>query len=112
MVIGLEDGGERVIIDHVDEHTVAPVLDAGFWAGMTLYPESKLTAQRAIDIIECYGNENIWMNCACDWGISDPLAVPKAALEMKRRGHSEERVHQVVFENPKRFMSQCDKFKL
>ena len=101
---------ERVIIDHVEEHTVAPVLDAGFWAGMTLYPESKLTAHRAIDIIECYGKENIWMNCACDWGISDPLAVPKAALEMKRRGHSEERVHQIVFENPKRFMSQSPKF--
>ena len=102
----------RVIIDHVEEHTVAPVLDAGFWAGMTLYPESKLTGHRAIDIIECYGNEQIWMNCACDWGISDPLAVPKAALEMKRRGHSPERVHQVVFENPKAFMSQCDKFEV
>ncbi len=34
---------ERVIIDHVEEHTIDLVLDRGFWAGMTLYPESKCT---------------------------------------------------------------------
>ena len=34
---------ERVIIDHVEEHTVEMVLDAGMWAGMTLYPETKCT---------------------------------------------------------------------
>ena len=27
---------ERVIIDHVEEHTMGQVLDAGFWAGITL----------------------------------------------------------------------------
>src|SRR5262250_770278 len=32
---------ERCIIDHVEEHTIDIALDAGFWAGMTLYPESK-----------------------------------------------------------------------
>ena len=41
---------DKVIIDHVEEHTTGIVLDAGFWAGMTLYPESKCTAARAIDI--------------------------------------------------------------
>ena len=43
---------ERVIIDHVEEHTIELVLDAGFWAGMTLYPESKCTAARAVDMME------------------------------------------------------------
>ena len=66
---------ERVMIDHVEEHTAAIALDAGFWAGMTLYPESKCTPARAIDILETFGTERIWMNSACDWGISDPLAV-------------------------------------
>ncbi len=70
---------DRVIIDHVEEHTVKLVLDAGMWAGMTLYPESKCSPARAIDMVEMYGNERIWMNCACDWGVSDPLAVPKTA---------------------------------
>src|SRR6266481_934536 len=48
---------ERVIIDHVEEHTVRLVLDAGFWAGMTLYPEAKCSPARAIDMVEVYGTE-------------------------------------------------------
>ena len=68
----------RVLIDHVEEHTVKAVLDRGFWAGMTLYPETKCTPQRAADIIEIFGTERLWMNSAGDWGDSDPLAVPKA----------------------------------
>ena len=35
---------ERVIIDHVEEHTVQLVLDRGFWAGITLYPMATLRA--------------------------------------------------------------------
>ncbi len=102
---------ERVIIDHVEEHTVGIVKDAGFWAGMTLYPESKLSAQRAIDIIEIYGDEKIWMNCACDWGISNPLATPTAALAMRSRGHSQETVDKVFFQNPAAFMAQSPRFQ-
>src|SRR5207237_9396634 len=41
---------ERVVVDHVEEHTVRPVLDEGFWGGMTLYPVSKCTPARAADI--------------------------------------------------------------
>ena len=48
----------RVIIDHVEEHTVSLVLDAGFWAGITLYPESKCTPARAIDIVETAGTNS------------------------------------------------------
>jgi predicted metal-dependent TIM-barrel fold hydrolase len=103
---------ERVIIDHVEEHTVQLVLEAGFWAGMTLYPESKCTPARAIDILEVYGTERIWMNSACDWGVSIPLAVPKTALEMKRRGHSAELIDKVVYQNPLQFLSQSPRFKL
>ena len=42
----------RVLVDHVEEHTVGMVLDAGFWGGITLYPESKCTPARAIDILD------------------------------------------------------------
>jgi len=100
----------RIIIDHVEEHTAEMVLDAGFWAGITLYPESKCTPARAVDIIETFGRERIWLNCACDWGQSDPLAVPKTALEMRRRGHAPETIDALIFENPRRFLSQCPKF--
>src|SRR6267143_747716 len=103
---------ERVIIDHVEEHTVELALDRGHWAGMTLYPETKCTPARAIDILETYSSERIWMNSACDWGVSDPLAVPKTALEMKRRGHIATAVEKVVYQNPRQFLGQCAKFKL
>jgi len=101
----------RVIIDHVEEHTVERVLDAGFWAGMTLYPESKCTAARAVDILELYGTERLWMNSACDWGVSVPLAVLYAALEMRRRGHGPDLVDRMIYQNPLRFLSQSPNFK-
>ena len=103
---------ERCIIDHVEEHTIGLVLDAGFWAGMTLYPESKCSPSRAVDMLDCFGHERIWMNSACDWGVSIPLAVPRTALEMRRRAWNAELVDKVIFRNPAQFMSQCPKFKL
>ncbi len=102
----------RVLIDHVEEHTVGEVMDRGYWAGMTLYPETKCTAQRAADIIEMYGSEQLWMNSACDWGISDPLAVPKARLELKRRGHTNGTIEKLTFQNPHAFLSQSPNFTL
>ena len=79
---------------------------------MTLYPESKCTPQRAVDMLEVYGTDRIWMNSACDWGISNPLAVPSAALEMKRRSHPDELLDKVLYQNPLAFMGQCPKFVL
>jgi len=103
---------ERVIIDHVEEHTIRVVLEAGFWAGMTLYPESKCTAARAADMVEMYGSERLWMNSACDWGVSVPLAVPRAALEMRLRGHAPDAVDHLVYRNPLRFLSQSKHFQI
>ena len=100
----------RVLVDHVEEHTVGMVLDAGVWGGITLYPESKCTPARAIDILESHAGSNLWMNCACDWGHSDPLAVPKTCLEMRRRGHGAESIDRLVFQNPVRFLSQSPHF--
>jgi uncharacterized protein len=101
---------ERVIIDHVEEHTVDLVLDRGFWAGITLYPESKVNAARAVDIIEHCGSERLWMNCACDWGHSVPLAVPRAAIELRKRGHNPEAIDKMIYGNPQRFLSQSPRF--
>ena len=103
---------DRVIIDHVEEHTIRRVLDRGFWAGITLYPDSKSSPPRAVDMLEICGRERIWLNSACDWGVSDPLAVPKTALEMRRRGHSADFVDAVLYRNPVRFLSQCPKFSV
>jgi predicted metal-dependent TIM-barrel fold hydrolase len=103
---------ERVIIDHVEEHTIELVLDAGYWAGMTLYPQSKCTAARAVDMIDQYGSDRLWMNSACDWGVSVPLAVPAAGLEMRRRGYGSEAVDRILYGNPLRFLKQSSKFQV
>jgi uncharacterized protein len=103
---------ERCIIDHVEEHTIKMVLDSGFWAGMTLYPESKCTSARAVDMIEQYGPERLWMNSACDWGVSVPLAVPYAALELRRRGHDLKAIDRMTYQNPIKFLSQSPNFKI
>jgi predicted metal-dependent TIM-barrel fold hydrolase len=100
----------RVIIDHVEEHTVKMVLDAGFWAGMTLYPETKCTPARAVDILDRFGAERLWINSACDWGASVPLIVPKTGLEMRRRGYTPEQVDRLLYGNPADFLSQCPNF--
>jgi len=97
---------ERVCVDHVEEHTIRFALSNGFWCGMTLYPTTKCTPQRAADMIEMYGTERIMANSAGDWGKSDPLAVPELVLELRRRGHSEELIRKVVYENPLAFFRQ------
>jgi hypothetical protein len=102
----------RVLIDHVEEHTVRAVLDRGYWAGMTLYPDTKCTPQRAADIIEMHGTERLWINSAGDWGPSDPLAVPKCRVELASRGHSASLIDTISFTNPKTFLSQSGKFSV
>jgi hypothetical protein len=100
----------RVLIDHAEEHTIAEIKDRGFWFGMTLYPNSKGSPERAIDAVEIYGTERLCINSSGDWSVSDPLSILKCANEMRRRGHSEAAVDQVFYENPKSFMGQCPKF--
>jgi hypothetical protein len=101
----------RVMVDHVEEHTVRMVLEHGFWAGVTLYPTTKVSPGRAIDMIEMYGSERLCVASACDWGPSEPIAVPQFIFEMRRRGHSEELIHTLAYDNPAAFLSQCPRFK-
>ena len=103
---------ERVMVDHAEEHTVGMILDNGFWTGMTLYPKTKASPNRAIDMLEMYGSERIIVASACDWGESDPVAVPEFVLEMRRRGHDEDLIDKVILYNPVNFLGQSPKFKL
>ena len=100
----------RVCIDHCEEHTIRLVLDEGYWAGITLYPTTKATPERAADMVERCGPARILVNSSADWGPSDPLAVPQFIFAMRRRGHAESLVRQVVYENPLRFFKQSVNF--
>ncbi len=101
---------DRVLIDHVEEHTIQPALDAGHWVGMTLYPRTKCTPERAVDMIERFGPERIMVNSAGDWGPSNPMNVPDFIRELRSRGHDAREIHKIVYENPLRFMMQARRF--
>ncbi len=101
---------ERVLIDHVEEHTIGPALDAGFWVGMTLYPVTKCTPARAVDLIERFGTDRIMPNSAGDWGPSNPMNMPDFIRTLGDRGHDATAIHKIVYENPLRFMSQAKRF--
>ncbi len=101
----------RVLIDHAEEHTIGEIKDNGFWFGLTLYPNSKGSPERAIDAVETFGTERLCINSSADWSVSDPLSILKCANEMRRRGHPDDAVDQVFFRNPSRFLGQCPKFQ-
>jgi hypothetical protein len=102
----------RVMVDHAEEHTVGMILDNGYWTGLTLYPQTKVSPERAIDILETRGLERICIASACDWGPSVPVAVPQFVLAMRRRGHADSLIRQVVYGNPAEFLGQSPKFRL
>ncbi len=101
MEIAVEQGltPGRVIIDHNNEETVQDVLDRGFWAAFTLYPHTKMGNERMIEIARRYGSERIIIDSSSDWGVSDPLAVPKTARLMLERGIAAEDVEKISYRN-------------
>jgi predicted metal-dependent TIM-barrel fold hydrolase len=89
----------RVIIDHNNEETVRETLDRGFWAAFTIYPKTKMGNERMVEIVRRYGPERIIVDSSADWGVSDPLAVPKTARLMLERGIPGEAVAAVAYGN-------------
>lgn len=90
---------QRVVIDHNNEETVREVLDRGFWAAFTLYPHTKMGHERMVEIVRQYGSERIFIDSSADWGVSDPLAVPKTARLMLDRGIAPEHVEATCYRN-------------
>src|SRR5205807_6877604 len=82
--------------------------EQGYWAGMTLYPVSKCTPERAVDMVEMYGPERLLVNSAGDWGPSKPTAVPDFILAMRRRGHPESLIRQRSEEHTSELQSPCN----
>jgi hypothetical protein len=104
---------ERIVIDHNTEETIELSLQTRCWVGMTVYYVTKLSAERAVAMITRYGTDRMIVNGSADWGYSDPLAVPKVAMLMRRSGYfSEEEVMKVVFHNPYNFLKHSPHFDL
>ena len=102
--VGIDEG--RVLIDHNNEETLPLVLKTACWAGHSIYPDTKMDEVRMVALVKKYGTERIVVNSAADWGVSDPLKVPKTALEMKKAGISDRDVETIVWKNPIAFFGQ------
>jgi len=101
MEVCLEHGLDpaKVVIDHNNEETVRDVLDRGFIAAFTIYPKTKMGNERMVAVVEKYGSTNIIVDSSADWGVSDPLAVPKTASLMLKRGIAREDVVKTCYQN-------------
>ncbi|MFQ5503848.1 MAG: TatD family hydrolase [Planctomycetota bacterium] len=102
---------DRVLIDHNTEETIPVTRESGCWAGHTIYTRTKLTPERAADILDEFGTERMLINSSADWGPSDPLNVPKTVIELERRGWQLERILEVVWNNPIRFFGQSGRIR-
>ena len=109
---GMNVDPQRVWIDHVEEHTIEPCLDKGYWVGFTLYPITKCTPKRACDMIEKYGSERLLVNSSADWGPSDPFLLQECVLEYRRRGNSLQAAIEIFHNNPCRFLGQNPKWDI
>ncbi|MGQ0662034.1 MAG: TatD family hydrolase [Pseudomonadota bacterium] len=103
---------ERVLIDHNTEETLALTLDSGCWAGHSIYPNTKMDEPRMVSLIKRFGTERITINSAADWGVSDPLKVPKTADAMRRAAISEHDIETIVWTNPVTFFAQSGRLDL
>jgi len=105
---GVDPG--MVVIDHNNEETVQHVLDRGYWAAFTIYPNTKMGNERMVAVVQQYGPERIVVDSSADWGVSDPLAVPKTASLMLERGVPEAHVHKTCYQNALDVYGQSGQF--
>jgi uncharacterized protein len=101
---GIEPG--RVVVDHLNEVTVKLVVDSGCWAAFSIYPDTKMSPPRMVEILKEYGLSRMLVNSAADWGRSDPLLTLRTAEAMRAAGFSEDDVDKVLWRNPVEFFGQ------
>ncbi len=102
---------ELVLIDHNNEETLPLTLESGCWAGHSIYPHTKMDEQRMVKLIKQYGKERIIINSAADWGVSDPLKVPKTVDAMRENGIEDADIETIVWWNPAGFFAQSGRLE-
>ena len=108
--VGIDES--LVLIDHNNEETLPLVLDTGCWAGHSIYPHTKMDEERMARLVKTYSAERILVNSAADWGVSDPLKVPKTVDAMRAIGISDAEIETVVWHNPVAFFGQSGRLEL
>ena len=112
ILAGMPVNPDLVWIDHVEEHTIERVKEAGYWLGFTLYPITKCSPKRAVDMLEKYGFERTLVNSSADWGPSDPFLLQECILDFRSRGHTEQEAVEIFHNNPARYLGQNPKFDI
>jgi uncharacterized protein len=103
---------ERVLIDHNNEETLPLVLATGCWAAHSIYPHTKMDEARMVALVQRYGGARIIVNSAADWGVSDPLKVPKTCALMRAMSVPEATIHEIFWKNPIAFFAQSGRLDL
>jgi predicted metal-dependent TIM-barrel fold hydrolase len=103
---------ELVLIDHNNEETLPLTLATGCWAGHSIYPNTKMDEARMVSLVQKYGSDRMIINSAADWGVSDPLKVPKTVDLMRKSGIPEGTIEQIVWRNPIAFFAQSGRLDI
>lgn len=96
----------RVLLDHGNEETIALTRELGCISGFSLYPSTKMDVHRMVAVVREFGVERMVVNSAADWGISDPLMIPRLVQALLRAGVAAKDVERLVWDNPVDFFSQ------
>jgi len=101
---GLERG--KVVIVHADASTTKIITDAGCIAGISVSPMRRITPENAAKIVaENDMNRILVSSDSRSRHRSDPLSVPRTAIQMRRLGLSDEDIRRVFFDNPNRIFN-------
>ncbi|HOI70734.1 MAG TPA: TatD family hydrolase [Methanobacterium sp.] len=92
----------QVQIDHVDNSIIDLVVDFKGLRGITVQPQ-KMTPLEAVKLLVDYGTKGFALNSDISSSPSDPLSVPKTALEMKLAGFNDSDVKKVSMMNVSQF---------
>ncbi|MFD4603020.1 TatD family hydrolase [Streptomyces sp. NPDC058464] len=103
---------ERVLVDHLNELTVAMVAESGCWMGFSIYPDTKMSEDRMVRVLQEHGTARMLVNSAADWGRSDPLKTRRTADAMLAAGFGDDTVDQVMWRNPVAFYGQSGRLDL
>lgn len=103
---------DLILVDHNTEETMPLFAGLRVWRALTVYPVTKLSPERAVNMVRQYGLERLLVNSSADWGPSDVLSVPRVANLLLRVGFPRDEVERLVFWNPAQFYGQSPRFSL
>ena len=110
----IKDSGipmEHVLLDHGNEETIKITRDLGCVQGFSIYPFTKMDPNRMVKIVLEYGVERMVINSATDWGVSDPLMVPRTVFKLRQARVPDEAIEQLVWTNPIDFFAQSGRLQ-